>query len=705
MRSRALRVAAWVAAVVAPMVVLAVLAPRLFDQGAPALSDHAYRFTQLVWAREAIRAGSNPLGWSPRVWGGYPDLQFYQPGFAFLGAGIGSLFRLDDETAYRWLTIVVYLLPAASGALCLLVLRARPVVAALGGFVAGYVAFGVSGTISGTGYGTVASRLSLGLAPLAVAALVVFARRPAERRVLWAMIATVLVAAVVLSHPYHFAPTALVALAVTYDGSRRDPWLRVGVLLAAGFAFAGVWWVGQALQPNLAAPFLWANLEWENLAKPIFARPWDWWILVGAAVVGFGVSFTRRRDEPFVLYRSLPLLVALIAFVKLVVVDTAGVHLLDPLRLADDLFFWVALASVLVLEALARMLENVRWARVAIGVAVVPLAIGWVLVERPLVQPDVLYGLRLSSLGQYEVRELADDLRDGQGRVLFVNSTAFGGSVHLGAYIAYLAQREYVGGTSTHPSPLQPILLYGPGATEVRDLANYFDDTSLFGIRWEQATVDREARDRLMGYLRELGATQLVMELDGDGSSPPPVTFAEAHPELLALDASAGNFRVYRLVDPLPGRVAVAEGDANVVIAEDSTVRTRAQVSVLDRADVRIRYLQSPYWSVRVDGREVTPRADELRQMRIELGPGTHEVELTVRTPTAVKVGAVLALLVGLALLAAAVYLRWPGPLRRWCANGRPVPTRSDPSGEPPTTGDRPVPTASPGPDATVPTA
>lgn len=673
MKTRLLRFGAAVVAVVAPVVALALLSPKLFDRGAHALSDHPYRFTQLVWAREALAAGTNPLGWAPRVWGGYPDLQFYPPGFTLVGAGLGRLFGLDDESAYHWLTILVYLLPAASGAVCLLALRARPAVAALGGFLAGYLAFGVSGTISGTGYGTVASRLSLGLAPLAVAALVVVARRAPDRRLLLTPLAAALVAAVAVSHPYHLLPTAVVGLAVTYDRTRRDGWLRTWIVLVAGFSLAGVWWVGQLLYADLAAPFLWANLEWRALLRPIFARPWDWWLLVGATVVGAGLSFRRRSEEPFVLYRALPLLLALVAFVKVVVVDVAAVHVLDPLRLADDLFLWTALASPLVLEALVRMLPGVPWLRIAVAVSVAPLALGWVAAERPLVQPDRLYALRLGALDQFGVRELAADLEGEQGRVLFVSSTAFGGSVHVGAYIAWLAQREYLGGTSTHPAPLQPILLYGPGATEVRDLANYFDDRSLFGIAWADAIDDPEARGRLVGHLRALGVTQVVAERGPGGEPTDPVRFAEAHPEVLAPDAEAGNFRVYRVVDARPGRIAVVDGEATVLTAEETTVRTRAQVSVPERADVRLRYLASPYWTVEVDGRRVQPAVDELRQFRLDLPEGVHEVVLTVRTPTGVKVGAPLAVVLGAALTAAAIAVRWPRRLQRWIDAGRPA--------------------------------
>ncbi|MCU0269666.1 MAG: hypothetical protein MUF83_13630 [Acidimicrobiales bacterium] len=659
-----------VAALVLPAVAMLVVADTLVAEGALSASDHPYRFTQLVWARQAIAAGHNPLGWNPDAWGGYAELQFYPPGFALLGAAIGIVTDWSDESAYRALTLLVYVLPAVSSALCLLTLRARPLVAGLGGVVAGAAAFGVSGTTVGTGLGTVASRLSLGLAPLAVAAFVQLVRQDGRRgRFVWSAVAAGCTAAVLVAHPYHFGPMLLVAGAATYDRARREAWLRAGAVAVAGFLVAGFWWFGQLAFRELSVPFLWADLDLDTVVHPVYSSNWDWWLLCGAAVAGVAVSWPRRAEQPFTLYRGLPLLAGLVLTVEVVLVQAAGVSLLDPYRLVDDIFFWVAICSVLVVEAVldlpAVRAAGRRWPAVVASLVVVALAVGWIDVQSRNADTDALFAPRLAEFATIGLTGLADDLRGDEGRVLFPNSTAFGGATHAYGYVALLAGREYLGGTSTHPSPLQPILMYGPGHDEVRDLANDFDDRSVFGLPWEAIRDDDAQAERFAGYLRQLGVTEVAFESDPASPSLPARALAE-HPDLFRLEYAEPWFAVYGLRDAAPGRIGVVGGDAQVVESSADDVRARAVIAADGQADVRVRVLDGPFWKVTLDGAPAATTTDELGQPRLEVPAGEHVVEVRLETPMTLRVGRVLLPLLGMGLVVLAALGPLPAVVRRW---------------------------------------
>ena len=67
-------------------------AARAFGSGLPAFDDHPGQFFRLWHALErTIPGGRWTADWNPDWWGGYPELQFYPPGFALLGAALRAM--------------------------------------------------------------------------------------------------------------------------------------------------------------------------------------------------------------------------------------------------------------------------------------------------------------------------------------------------------------------------------------------------------------------------------------------------------------------------------------------------------------------------------------------------------------------------------------------------------------------------------------
>ena len=89
----------------APLILLVLyggaFAYAAFGRGVPAFDDHPGQLFRLWHALD--RSLPSPLwtaDWNPDWWGGYPELQFYPPGFAMLGAALRALllWRPSVET-------------------------------------------------------------------------------------------------------------------------------------------------------------------------------------------------------------------------------------------------------------------------------------------------------------------------------------------------------------------------------------------------------------------------------------------------------------------------------------------------------------------------------------------------------------------------------------------------------------------------------
>src|SRR5215470_7738528 len=68
---------------------------------------------QLYRLWHVVTYGFAPWAWDPGWWGGYPELQFYPPGFAYLGALLHAalLGVVSVDAVYQTLVWVVYLAP------------------------------------------------------------------------------------------------------------------------------------------------------------------------------------------------------------------------------------------------------------------------------------------------------------------------------------------------------------------------------------------------------------------------------------------------------------------------------------------------------------------------------------------------------------------------------------------------------------------
>jgi hypothetical protein len=477
-----------------------------FGWALPAFDDHPGQFYRL-W--HVIVRGPAPWAWNPDWWAGYPELQFYPPGFFYLGALLHGIWSLggshatwprDAYCALLWLT---YLAPGVTSFALLSHLLRGGWAAFPGAFIALTLSAGVaSGVEGGVHIGMLPARLGWALLPLLALALLRGLDRDGTRPWLIAPI----VGAIALVHPAHVpAALVIVALAAWAGAGARSRRLAssAGVLvLAAGFT---LFWS----LPLLARLDNTRALAWGSLPGPtaLVSRPLLLLLLLLAALTP---RMARTPGERIVA-RWAWAMIAVVAAVA--VIEPLGMSWLPAARIADSAWLAVVLAAGFVIgrgvEAMAMRtrLPVAASALIIVGVAVILSLPGGTLtirlraVDWPTLE-SVERGLRLG--------DLWTAIRDAPaGRVLFLRSSVplvFGTEwwrphSHVTALtpirtaLSPRPGREIINGTFTHPSPVAAFVYRGSSARgAVRRLVEELDGDSLFGrplATLDPATVDR----------------------------------------------------------------------------------------------------------------------------------------------------------------------------------------------------------------------
>jgi hypothetical protein len=222
--------------------------------------DHPGQFMRFWYP---VRVSHQLLGWNPLWYAGYPELQFYLPGYVLLGWALDALTlgQLSAFGVYQLLLFLAGLLPGVSVyALVRQVTQLRWT-----GFVTGSLAliFPVMwGELEAVWVGMVGWRLAFGLMPLAMLAgwRALHSPRPTRD---W-LLAALALAATALMHPFHaVAPAVFLALCAA-GRARRGVLRNWAALIAAGMLALGLiafWLVPLVARAEYAAPMLRATLD------------------------------------------------------------------------------------------------------------------------------------------------------------------------------------------------------------------------------------------------------------------------------------------------------------------------------------------------------------------------------------------------------------------------------------------------------------
>jgi hypothetical protein len=478
-----------------------------FGGGLPAFDDHPGQFFRLWHALErSLPTGAWTADWSPDWWGGYPELQFYPPGFAMLGAGIRLLgfWQLSVARVYQLLCVVILLLPAVTT----FVLVAGAVDDEWLALPPAFLALTLSGELrggveEGVRWGMLTSRLALGLLPLLVLSL-----RPwlgEGRRPVWT---PVLAAAAVLAHPAAAPAVAailgvagLLAFLLRPDRStlRRLAGLS---LLAVGLT---AFWTGPLLLRRAwVVPLAWGEATLTGLVTDLAGRPALLVLALTAPLAWVAVVARRRPFDAVIAVLPLAMASTVATDVWLFAHQWSAV---EPARVFDAVIFSLLWAAALGLGYLgARLLPPMTRGPARPATALLAVVLLASLPDRAsgsatlTLWPKAAEWPRLETLSETrDLPRLWAALR-GTDRVLFLTSAVrldrdpawYAPHSHATALAPLLAGREIVNGTFTHPSPIAARFYTGSPALPPRltTLVEKLDGQRLLGEPWERLSVE-----------------------------------------------------------------------------------------------------------------------------------------------------------------------------------------------------------------------
>ena len=606
-------------------------AMRALGAGPPGFDDHPGQLARLM---HALDAGPAPWAWHAGWWGGYPELQFYPPGWFYAGSVLSwlTLGMLAPAVIYQALLWLTWLAPGLAAFALLhrllgsgwLALPGSVLVLTFAGDPGGGSASGVEG---GVRIGMVAARLAWALLPVLALSLV---RRPdAPARL--PVVATVVLAAIFITHPSHGpAAVAIVVGAALVSAARARAVAGAAAAIAVALLLVAFW--GLPLAWRLSHT---RALAWGELSLGAFATPFG---LVLIALVVLAVPLPAART----LARALALGVLAVA-IDALVAEPLGIRFLPSDRVADGVWMLVLVTAGVGLGRAATLVR--RYVPAPIGAAAGLLAI--VAASLPTAAlslwpqpadwpslPSIQRGLRLDALWTA--------LRGAPpGRVLFVRSSVplvYGDAwyrphSHVTALTPALAGREILGGTFTHGSPVAALLYRGDTSpAPIARLAEHLDGKVLLGRPLEE--LDVAAFDRVAQRFR----VAAIVALEDDA------------PKLARLAESPH----YRRVAAPPFLIFVAR-EITSPAQRDAAGRWHVTVAAGEWASAGVAFY--PLWRAEQHGRALPTRRGEHGDLEVKPA-GAGAVQL-LYGPGAVE-------LVGLGLsLATAAALAWTTWRRR----------------------------------------
>ncbi len=597
---------------------------------------------QLYRLHHALTIGLAPWRLNPGWWAGYAELQYYPPGFAWLGALLhyASLGTLGLAATYQILLWVVYLLPGATTYLLLRRILGSGWLALPGAVLALTLSAGSrSGVEEGLRWGLVSARLAWGLLPLLGLALLRWVEG-APRPSLWA---APLLAAIIVTHPAH-APAALVLLLLAaWQGPapRAARWRQSALVVALALGLSAVWLLPLLAHLKMALPLAWGDTSPGLLPRLVSQQP-ALLLLVGAhGLAASRAAWSGWRPGVSTWLLSLAPVMFVILVLDAFLAPPLGILWIPADRLADSFLLALVLGAATGLNQLPTHREALYWiiAPLALVALLGPgsgesLLLLW---PKPGEWPkygEVGRGLRLDDLWA--------TLRQAPpGRILFIRSSLplayrpewWRPHSHITALTPLETGRAILNGTFTHPSPIAGLFYTGSAANRpITLLVERRDGVTLFGRPLEGLRPEEFNR------LAETLKISAVVALDEDEGR---IGFLSENPAFTQRPV-IGLFKVFTAREPRP-------------LAEPSGPQAW-RISLASHAGgwLNSGMAWSPLWRAYAAGKPLAVRRDDFGILEVQAPAGAPVAITLEHRPGAAEIGGLaLSFAAGITLLVA----------------------------------------------------
>src|SRR5437899_5282175 len=299
----------------------------------PAFDDHPGQVYRL-W--HVLTRGPAPWAWNPGWWTGYPEMQFYPPGFFYVGLLLRwlSLGALSPHVIYQALLWLTWLAPGVTVYVLLLRAVGNGWLALPGSLVALTLSTGVaSGVDGGVHIGMLPARLGWALLPLLALVLIRWADDEGSRP--WGL-ARISLAAIVVTHPAHVPAAAVLVLvtALSAPGSRARRLREAAVLLVGAAALTSFWSLPLLIRLDHTRALAWGRVTIGDVASLLARQP----LLPRLVLLALPLAGDPR--SPVRILQRCPWATALVAVGDALVLEPPAPRWLPADRIIDGM--WIA---------------------------------------------------------------------------------------------------------------------------------------------------------------------------------------------------------------------------------------------------------------------------------------------------------------------------------------------------------------------------
>lgn len=613
-----------------------------------------WQLLQITWPEDG-----SLIGWSPYWYAGFPELQFYPPGFALIGwlIWLGSFPQLSPVAIYQLVVFISYLLPAIGFYLLL----AWGFGDRLAGLFAAWLTLVAPlplGGALGVKIGLLGDRLAFGLTPLYILAGL-WGMRSRNKVLPW-LVSGLALAGIGLNHTYQaILPTGILVLYALIGGTeRRSRLIWLGGVILLGLGLTAFWGLPLAARQDFFVPIIEAPLlETQIILKNMWFNGAGW--LLAAALVGNLLRPGERRNLTLAILLGALLQLGFIFFDYEVLIDRFNIFAFIPNRFVTGLTFGLFVGLGLGVSELSwlgvRLLRRRSLARWGLPLLVIVPWLAYHYLADAYDTADWLDDwppaadrtpLFLSEAeARYDLQPVWAAMAATPGRILFTSyyGLLFDLPTTLKSVTPVLTGRPILGGTFTTRTLVANYLWYGQAKPAVLyGKVEQQDDRTLAGIPWEVMSDDflAELAHRFNVTLIATTATDVNAQAFLDGSA----RFRPGWSNRL--------FKFYEPVDYQPSWVESTQAEATVTRFERQAIDV-AVTEARPGATVRVKVANYPLWQAEAEGQSLPIQTDEQGLMLIKLPPGSYTLQLRYQPGWAEWLGGIITL----ATLAAAVGL------------------------------------------------